>query len=368
MKFVSFPSIEGFHNAVKLTRSYPHLASSPINYKGKIKLHGTNSCVNIDNGTYVAQSRTQLIDEKNDNAGFARWVNTNKEYWSSLKTNAQTTIFGEWCGPGIQSGTAIQQIPNKIFAVFAIMVEHKCTQEEYDALVAPAFASVDPNIIDEKEFKDAVDSAIRDAVNEFEENKSVVISEPDEIKAILGNYPKDVYILPWVDGENHVVDFLKDDLTVVVNHLNEMVNKIEPCDPWVKSTFGVDGIAEGIVYYPSVDGKANRKLFTDFAFKAKGEKHKVTKTKDSVQIDPEVAKNIDEFADMFVTPARIEQGAGMVGGFNMKNVGNFLKWINADIQKESVAELEASNLTWDNVQSKVQNVARLKFIEEAKKV
>jgi hypothetical protein len=79
MKFVSFPSIEGFHNAVKLTRSYPHLASSPINYKGKIKLHGTNSCVNIDNGTYVAQSRTQLIDEKNDNAGFARWVNTNKE-------------------------------------------------------------------------------------------------------------------------------------------------------------------------------------------------------------------------------------------------------------------------------------------------
>jgi hypothetical protein len=38
MKFASFPSIEGFHNVVKLTRSYRHLAEKPIHYKGKIKL------------------------------------------------------------------------------------------------------------------------------------------------------------------------------------------------------------------------------------------------------------------------------------------------------------------------------------------
>lgn len=333
-----------------------------------VLVHNSNAAVSIDDGNFIAQSRTLIIDEKNDNAGFARWVNTNKEYWSNIKTNVQTTIFGEWCGPGIQAGTAIQQIPNKIFAVFAIMLESKCTQEEYDYLVKKAIVSIYPDNKDEKEFKDAVDSAIRDAVNEFEENKSIFISEPDEIKAILGNCPKDVYVLPWVSGENHVIDFLKDDLTVVVDHLNKMIDRIEPCDPWVKSTFGVDGIAEGIVYYPFVYGKTDRKLFTDFAFKAKGEKHKVTKTKNSVQIDPEVAKNIDEFADMFVTPARIEQGAGMVGGFSMKNVGNFLKWINTDIKKESVAELEASGLTWEDVQAKVQNVARLKFIDEAKKV
>lgn len=329
MDFVSFPSIEGFHNVVKLTKSYPHLAGKPVKYKGKIKIHGGNAAITIHNGEVKFQSRTQFVDEKNDNAGFARWANLNKEYWSGIKSTEQTTIFGEWCGPGIQKGTAINNIPNKIFAVFAVMI---------------GGAEIDV------------------------ENNNPIISEPDEIKAILGNLPKDVYILPWINEEENTIDFLQDDLQVIADYLNDMVNKTEPSDPWVKETFNVDGIAEGIVYYPSVDSITTRKMFSDFAFKAKGDKHKVVKTKEAVQVDPEVAATINEFVDMFVTEARIEQGASVVSGFEMKNVGNFLKWINTDIKKESVDELEASNLTWDDVQSAVQNTARIKFVAEAKKV
>jgi hypothetical protein len=333
MKFASFPSIEGFHNVVKLTRSYPNLAAKPIHYKGKIKLHGTNAGIRVHEGEVIAQSRTQFIDEKNDNCGFAKWVLPNKEYWKTVQSNLNTTeeitIFGEWCGPGIMKGCAIHGIENKIFAVFAIMIGG--TEIEL-------------------------------------EDKNILVTEPEEIKKALGNAPKDVHVLPWFEEVGFNVDFLNDDLQAVVDVLNAVVQKTEPCDPWVKATFGVEGTAEGVVYYPSVDNVTYRKLFSNFAFKAKGEKHKVTKTKEAVQIDPEVANSIQEFVDMFVTEQRIEQGKEVVGGYDTKLTGNFLKWFNADVKKESVAELEASGLTWEDVQSAVQNKARLIFVENCKKV
>lgn len=65
MNFVSFPSIEGFHNAVKLTRSYPHLASSPVNYKGKIKLHGCfskHTLVTLADGSQCSISQLKVGD------------------------------------------------------------------------------------------------------------------------------------------------------------------------------------------------------------------------------------------------------------------------------------------------------------------
>ena len=39
-------------------------------------------------------------------------------------------------------------------------------------------------------------------------------------------------------------------------------------------------------------------------------------------------------------------------------MGPFLKWLVADVQKESVAELEASDLTWKAVGKAVMNAGR----------
>lgn len=336
LPFVSFPSIESFHNAVKAVKAYPHITggSNIVKYRGKIKLHGTNAGVRVavdGSGRFAAQSRTQIITPQADNVAFAKWVHEQEAYWLELsKTYASmgltedVTIFGEWCGPGIMKGTAINQIQKKAFVVFAVV------------------------------FGNA-------------ETGGMVVS-PDTIANLVGPNP-DIYILPWY-GETITADFEnRAQLQGVVDQLNKVVEEVEPCDPWVKKVFGIEGTAEGVVYYPSENEDIPRKRFSDLAFKAKGEKHKVVKTRESVQIDPEVAASTEEFVTMFVTEARLEQGVTATGGtFDLKNMGNFLKWFGQDVLKESVAELEAAELTWDQVNKAVQTKARNWYMEKAKTV
>jgi hypothetical protein len=71
------------------------------------KIDGTNSAVGVhdnEDGTYTvwAQSRTRIITPAADNAGFAKWVEDNRE---TLITDLGPGLhFGEWWGKGIQSG------------------------------------------------------------------------------------------------------------------------------------------------------------------------------------------------------------------------------------------------------------------------
>lgn len=316
MDFKHFPDIEGFHVAVK---NGEYFGFPKVQYRGKIKLHGTNAGVRIKDGEVVAQSRTQLITPTSDNAGFAKWVESRKDWFLSLPLGTNVTIFGEWCGPGIMKGTAINQIPHKAFCVFAVI------------------RYVDGDV-------------------PSDDNAEALV-EPTEIEKLFVNKPEDVYVLPWC-CEPLMVEFgNREQLQGVADHLNRYVEEIEPCDPWVKATFGVEGTAEGAVYYP-VGGSNKRKWFSDFLFKAKGEKHKVVKTKQAVQVDPEVAKSIDEFVTLFVTEPRLEQGLTNTGPADMKNTGAFLKWFCSDVLKESTTELAASNLTWEQVSKAVQIAAR----------
>lgn len=327
MKFVSFPDIENFYNVVKFTKSYPHLAPNPVHYQGKVKLHGTNAAVRIQDGVVGAQSRSKLITPTDDNAGFARWVDSCKDYWAGLNL-PNCTIFGEWCGPGIMKGTAINQIPKKVFVVFAI-------------------------------------DGLKTNING--EELDLFLTLPDMIAKILEkNKPDDVHVLPW-HGERFTVDFKSEaNLRSVADKLNAIVDEIEPCDPWVKAVFGIEGTAEGVVYYPDT---ASRDAWSNFVFKAKGEKHRVVKAKAPVQIDPTVAANLNEFVSMFVTEARCEQGLAAIGGsFEMKNVGPFLKWMGGDVIKESEAELEAAGLTWEQVAKGVNGAAREWFIKKNKEI
>jgi hypothetical protein len=310
--FVGFPEIQLLHNVVRLSEAYPHLVPGPITYRGKIKLHGTNAGVTIADGQVIPQSRTQALTVNDDNKGFAKWVEANKNFWLSLPN---MTVFGEWCGPGIAKKTAINLIPNKIFAVFAIIANNK------------------------------------------------FISDPETITTLLKNHPQDMHVLPWYGDAFTVHYFDRPGLQVIADRLNEVVQEVEPSDPWVKATFGVDGIGEGVVYYPNVEGQQGSiELFENFAFKAKGVKHSVVKTKEAVQIAPEVAASIDEFVSMFVTEPRLEQGLAAIGGsLEMKNMLPFLNWVMADIQKESADELKVSNLTWDQVLKHVQAATRSWF-------
>lgn len=335
MQFAGFPSIESFYHVVKLVKNYPHLAQKPFKYRGKGKIHGTNASVRLSPDSFLIQSKEQIITPEKDNVGFAKWVHSQLDQWKSIKVEKEITIYGEWCGPGIQKGTAINQIPNKVFAIFAIMIGNVGFDEES---------------------------------GNFIEDTNQFVIEPEEIKSMLGELPKDVYILPWF-GDEFEVNFLnRISLEPVINEINTLIKDVEECDPWVKSIFNISGVSEGIVYYPLVDN-LQRKTFSNFAFKAKGDKHKVNSSKQAVQIDPEVAGSIEEFVSMFVTENRLEQGLTTLGGsLEMKNIGSFLKWMSSDILKESTCELEASNLQWSQVQSYIQSACRNWFLIKNKEL
>jgi RNA ligase len=88
---------------LKLVEETPTITS-----RAKVKLDGTNGGVQIfADGRVAAQSRTQIITPESDNLGFATWVSQNIDYFTQLASPEHATLFGEWCGQGIQKRTAI---------------------------------------------------------------------------------------------------------------------------------------------------------------------------------------------------------------------------------------------------------------------
>ncbi|MEB3883701.1 RNA ligase family protein [Lyngbya sp. CCY1209] len=317
-----WPSIELLYN---VRRSLEIVGKAPkVTYRAKIKLDGTNGGIQIfTDGRIAAQSRSQIINAKNDNAGFADWVTSQIDFFSQIAGDEHLTIFGEWCGKGIQKRASISKIDRKIFAVFAL---------QYGGI---------------------------------EGKKARLEVDPDRICAAIAPHP-DIFVLPFV-GEPIVLDFGdREQLKAASDRLNQMVSDVEQCDPWVKENFGIEGLGEGVVLYPKSDTRIENIAYADLLFKAKGEQHQVVKTKKSVQIDPEVAQSIEDFVKLFVTNLRLEQAITEAcgGELDMKHMGNFLKWIVTDIQKESVAELESNQLQWKDVSKSITNVARTWYKEK----
>lgn len=363
--FQHFPHIEGFHNVVKSVAKFPELLPKNIDdltYCAKVKLHGTNAAIQIrpagpittkqkNDSQILIQSRSRIISSGDDNMGFAKWVEESKESWDwpgleliySLSHTEQElnpenglppiTIFGEWCGQGIMKGVAISEIGTKVFCVFAIQV----------------------------------------GTSKNEDDTSWVIIDPEQIKSLVPNHPQ-IKVIPYL-GWTLFIDFTcPESMVDIVNFMNNEVDKIEMRDPFVKEEFDVEGTGEGLVFFPIVDEMPfiKRSYFSNLAFKAKGEKHKVTKQRNAVQIDPEVMATISEFVQKTVTEARLEQGAREIARgeleFDMKKIGPFLGWIGKDVKKETIAELEASELNWKMVQKEVTTQARDWYIAKCKEL
>ena len=295
-------------------------------YRAKIKLDGTNAALHSRPDGFVAQSRTRLLTSDDDNYGFAAWALRERAWADGLHARVgPAVVYGEWCGQGIQKRTAISKVPRNVFAVFAIQLG-------------------DPG---------------RDSAR--------LVIEPDRIAAMLPEHA-DVFVLPWY-GEPVRLDFGDEtQLQAGVERLNAMVEVVERCDPWVADVFGIEGLGEGLVLYPvqgvgfDEGGAADRDQLASLMFKAKGDKHRVARQKKAVVIDPEVAKSIDDFVSMMVTPARLEQGLEAIGGIaDMRKLGDFLRWVGQDVRKESVRELEAAGLEWKQVARRVSEVAKAWF-------
>jgi hypothetical protein len=301
---VTWGSIELLHNCV---RTLEHLATlgqplPTLRYRAKVKLHGSNCAVQVTEDGLVAQSRTQLLTPSADYKGFAAWAHA---HTSAFALPIGSIVFGEWCGPGVEKGMAISRVETKQFVVFAI--------QQGDAFVV----------------------------------------EPEQIRALV----PELLVLPW-EGEPITIDFgSRESLERAAEELNRRVAEVEREDPWVKRQFGISGLGEGLVLYPEP-------FANSLMFKAKGEKHRTAGTKTAVAVDATVVASVNDFVALMVTEARLQQGLTACGGTrDPKQTGAFLAWIAADVQKESVAELEASGLTWAQVDKALQTAARAWFRE-----
>ena len=311
--FRKWESIESFSHVMREINRRGSLEGS-VFYQGKPKLHGTNAGFVVRNGVVIgAQKRSGMIDyPREDNVGFGAWVHSRLSQVYRDEFGLNYTVFGEWCGPGVQKGVAASMTKEKFFAAFAIALENSRSEETGVMWI------FEPKIISEFVSRSAsADSGI--------------------------------YVLPWVTPIYEMRPSSKASIDLFLERVNADVEQFEREDPWVKSTFGVSGIGEGLVYYAvhstvPTFSTASRSLM----FKAKGEKHRVTKSPRAATTEIDVQRRMDSkrLAETLCTDARLEQGAREVFAdeYDPNKIGAFIAWITDDVFKECAPEIAAAEV------------------------
>lgn len=282
-----------------------------VRYRAKVKLHGANVGVQVTDEDLFAQSRSTMLSPGDDYKGFAQWLADNRDLFADVAPG--TTVFGEWCGPGVERGMAVSALPDKLLVVFALQLGRGA--------------------------------------------EARIIAAPDQIRAHLGEAGASLPVLPW-QGEPVTLDFSDEaDLEAQAEAISQRVAAVEREDPFIRQAFGVSGLGEGLVFYP--EGLEDAEPLFSLMFKAKGDKHR-TAGRAPAQPKAVRAEGVSDFVQLVVTEARLQQGvAEACGGTpHKRHTGAFLRWIAQDTRQESVAELEAAGLRWEQVDRAVQDHAR----------
>lgn len=315
-----FPSISQFYHVVNEATHYTefHKTLIPsIQYYGTVKLHGTNTAISFVNGKIKFQSRNRLIDPTNDQYDFAKnMVNldlTTILRLDQLDQKSNWTFYGEWCGPGIQKGIAVNQLPQKMFFIFSVL---ECTSR--NTLIYHS-----PNILSQ------IDN-------------DIILLITDK------RFPSYQMEIDLYHPENYEEKLSK--LTTQVDHQCPIAN-----------VFGIQGIGEGIVWVP--DPATSWSQDPRWWFKTKGNTHKVTKERKNVSSTPEKANSIIEFVTNTCTEERYLQAIEYMKENQLKislhNLGDFLKWIGQDIKRECQIILEKSELNWKNVSKEITSNSKI---------
>lgn len=311
---IPFPEIQQFRNTIRTVKDraeYDGVPLPTLTFVGSVKLHGTNASVVFPtDGGFYCQSRTQIITPEADNAGFARWVENNKDLFKRLDRSG-VAVYGEWCGQGIQKGVAISQVP-KQFIVFAVRNLETGT---------------------------------------WMNRVGICLMIGDGLKCIY-DYPT------WTIE----IDFSKPEESQ--NRLIELTSIVEAECP-VGRAFGVSGVGEGIVWWPQATESFNTH---GLVFKVKGEKHSESQVKTLAAVDVEKLNSIKELVDTILTEHRLEkkleslQEQGIP--FDIKSTGAFLKLVGSDVHKEEADTIEASGFKDNEIMSAVQKKAKQWWMEK----
>lgn len=335
-KFKKFAKIRSFQHVWK--ENYDPENGKKVEYLPKVKLHGSNLGITLDNGNFSCQSRNQAISVENDQNGFANFINDQEDVTEFLQEwskdfDVPISIYGEWAGPGIQKGEAIHQIPEKSWFIFGVRVGNE------------------------------------------------IITSPEEIKDFLPMeiFNNNVKIIPEIEGHAVTVDFRnKIKGQEAVEKMTALGESVGERDPFVYQEYGISAPGEGIVWVPQkIDGEPIKEehFFSSFALKSKSSQH-VNKSgtnnpkKEKATIDPVKLKNAQDFSEKFVTPSRLEQAIqeALDGELDRKNTGQIIKWMVRDIQEESSVELESNGLEWKDVGKEVVKQVKEKYIRRCDEV
>ncbi|MBO6511714.1 MAG: hypothetical protein JJ979_25070, partial [Roseibium sp.] len=243
-------------------------------------------------------------------------------------------IYGEWAGPNIQKKVSVSQIPKKTFFVFGALFV-----SENRMLTCPY----------------TLQTALKS------------LTESDDR----------VRILPWALEPRRFDPSDEEALREFADLLNAEVAKIDQEDPYILEEFGVSGPGEGLVVSPihidgdpSLVGYLTRDHYSAMTFKVKGANHTVTKADKPARVKSFVSAEVKELASHFLTPARFDQAIqeALGGEVDIRRTPDFMKWIGADVKKESVAELEAAGLEWKDISKHVNHEAARWFRQKCAEV
>jgi len=294
---------------------YDEAAPLPIvRFEGTVKLHGSCGSVCYDGQNIWAQSKNNIITPDKDNAGFAAFVEYNREYFTKLLYNLYggepVALFGEWAGRSIQKGVAISEIERSFF-IFGLKVQDKGWYPLY-----------------------------------FDLPEHPRVFKMDEFKT----YEIDIDFNCPALSQNKII---------------EMVEDVENECPVAKH-FGISGIGEGIVFEGFYEGQR-------FIFKAKGEKHSATKVKVLRQVDDAKIQLKQDVAQRVCPSWRLEQMYSETfdlinGGLpDIKKTGDFLRAVSQDILKEELDVLGGAGLTMKDIGGYVSKIAKIWFMERLDK-
>ena len=291
-----------------------------IKFRGTVKLHGTNGGVKVNGDEVVAQGRNRELSITSDNFGFAHFVAGRKNLFTQLARNffhsEEVTIYGEWCGQGIQKKVAIADL-TKRFVIFAVY-DH-LTDEWLDLHTQPSLVFLNYDTLNQN----------------------------------------GIYLITQAPTYEVEIDF--NNPTPAAEELSRLTLQVEECCPFSKM-FGVEGMGEGIVWV-SYDYPVR------ITFKTKGEKHKTAGTeRRHVEVDPEKVKGISALVDLLLPEWRLEQGFQFLRENNIPvantSTGEYLKWIAKDVLKEESDRIAANPWPWKEIQGHVMVRAKAFFFSK----
>lgn len=325
--FRKFPKIGSLGQAVRHAHK---VGTGPLEYRGTVKLHGTNAGVRVECDGFVsaAQSRNRVLTVDNDNMGFATFIfdpehgPARRAVLASVASDVMeaatigdqhVTLYGEWCGPGVQRGVALNRLPERQFVLFSAAVGD-----------------------------DGPRLPVRWAADSLGHGISCV--------ADVGEISIDIDLLS------------PESVASAAKPMATATEEYEARCPW-GSLHGIEGVGEGLVWTPVGDAYGDSELW----FKTKGEQHQGKARKRVVlAADPAKVEGVSAFIRAALTDERLRQGLDylreMGKPVDVRSTGDFLRWVAGDVRAEMALEMEASGLEWRDVAKRLGAEARAWFM------